>query len=170
MLLRASFLPSIIQSKENSTEIYNKKLESFCRLNIAVALFIAVPLALLSGPIISILFGSEYAAAAVIMSVMSFRLVFAHIGVSRSVFLLNENLLRYSAVTMVIATICNIVLNYFLIPMFAGIGAVLASLVSFFVATVILDLFYAQTRQFTCLILKSFLTFWSIFRKKSWVL
>ena len=100
---------------------------------------------------------------------MTLRLLFAHIGVSRGLYLLNENLLKFSAITMVIGTILNISLNYLFIPIYQGLGATVASLISFFVSTFALDFFYPKTKQNARMMLRSIFTSFTLFRKQSWI-
>lgn len=170
MILRSTFLPSIIAAKKTSEANYLLKLEAFYKLNSLVAFAIGIPLMILSPWIIKILFGEAYSPAALIMSLMTLRLFFAHIGVPRGIYLLNENLMRYSMVTMIVGTLVNISLNFWLIPLYMGVGATIASLVSFFVTIFAIDIFYSKTKANAHLMLKSTLTCGSLLRRKLWVL
>jgi hypothetical protein len=51
-----------------------------------------------------------------------------------------------------------------------GVGATVASLVSFFVTTFVLDIFYSKTKKNAVLMVRSFFLCFTIFRKKTWVL
>lgn len=170
MILHSSFAPSIISAKKASEKLYLERLEAFYKLNVVISLSIAVPIAIFSPWIIGVLFGEDYKPAAVIMSIMTIRLFFAHIGVPRGIYLLNEDLLKFSALTMVVGTVLNITLNYFMIPIYLGVGATIASIVSFFVTIFLIDLFYSKTRLNAVLMVRSIFTSFTIFRKKSWVL
>lgn len=170
MMLRSSFVPSIISAKKKSEKLYQQRLEAFYKLNVVISLSIAAPIAIFSPWITIVLFGEAYMPAALIMSIMTIRLFFAHIGVPRGIYLLNENLLKYSALTMVAGTVTNVMLNYFLIPVYLGVGATIASLISFFVTIFLIDLFYSKTRSNAILMMKSIFTSFTIFRKKSWAL
>ena len=169
-ILYYSFAPSIISSKKISKNLYLERLEAFYKLNVIIALVIAVPIAIFSPWIILALFGEAYIPAALITSIMTIRLIFGHIGAARGIYLLNENLLKFSALTMIIGTATNITLNYFWIPMYQGVGATVASLVSFFVTTFVLDIFYSKTKKNAVLMARSFFLCFTIFRKKTWVL
>ena len=46
----------------------------------------------------------------------STRLLFANMGIARGVFILTENLMKFSMITMAIGTLVNVVLNYLWIP------------------------------------------------------
>lgn len=170
IILKSTFAPTIIGEKKVSNESYLTKLVAFYKLNMLVAILIALPMAIFSYPIIDLLFGADYLSAAPILALMTLRLVFAHVGVPRSIYLLNENLLKYSAVTMLVGTFVNIVLNYMLIPDYGGLGATAASLISFFVTIFLIDIFYGKTRMNAILILKSAVSCGSLLRRRSWEL
>lgn len=170
MILQSSFAPSIISSKKISQKLYQERLKAFYKLNVIVAIFIATPIAILSPWIIRLLFGDAYMPAAVIMSIMTIRLFFGHMGVARSIYLLNENLLKFSSLTMILGTVTNIILNYIMIPVYSGVGATIASLVSFFVTIFLIDIFYLKTRSNAIIMAKSIFTSFTIFRKRAWVL
>jgi len=170
MILHSTFAPSIIAAKKGSNAIYLGKLAFLYKLNMLVAVLIALPIAIFSYPIIRLLFGSDYLAASPILALMTVRLIFAHVGVPRSIYLLNENLLKYSAITMIVGTVFNIILNYFLIPEYGGMGATAASLISFAITIFLIDIFYVKTRMNAVLMLKSAISCGSLLRRKSWIL
>lgn len=170
MLLRSTFSPSIIEAKKLSEPLYLNRLIAFYKLNMLVAIVIALPIAIFSSPIIHLLFGPEYAPAAPILALMSLRLIFAHVGVPRGIYLLNENLMQYAAFTMIAGTFANISLNIVLIPLYGGMGATFASLISFSVTIFFIDIFYSRTRDNAKLMLKSSVSFISLIRSRSWVL
>ena len=87
--------------------------------------------------------------------------------INKSIYLLNENLLNYSAMTMFIGTIINIFLNYYMIPNYGGIGATFASLISFFMTIFLIDFFYVRTRENAKLMVFSVLSYNSFFRNKN---
>jgi O-antigen/teichoic acid export membrane protein len=170
MILQGSFMPSIVTAKKISEKLYRDRIEAFYKLNVIVGLSIALPLAILAPWIIHILFGANYKPAALIMAVMTIRLFLAHMGVPRGIYLLSEGLLKFSALTMVIGTVINIVLNYLFIPMYQGVGATIASLISFVITTILIDLCYSKTRANAVLMIRSIFTAFTIFRKETWVL
>lgn len=155
MLLRSSFGPTIIAAKKHSQALFLKRLESFYKLNVVSALAIGVPIALFSDVIVRGLYGGTYGPASILMSIMCIRLLFSHIGVSRGLFLLNENLLKYAAITMAVGTVVNIALNYVMIPLYKGVGATVASLVSFFVTIFVIDCFKKEARMHLVILIRS---------------
>lgn len=162
MMLKSSLFPSIQNAKKNSVELYQNRLLNFYRLNFLMFLIVAVPIFMFSEKIVVFLFGHEYQAAGVLLSLMSIRLFFSNMGVARSVYLLTENLMKFSLVTMVLGTVINVALNYMWINEYGGRGAVVATIVSFFVTIFLVDLLYAKTRKNALLQFKSMFTFYNI--------
>jgi len=162
MMLKSSLFPAIQNAKKISEELYKNRLLNFYRLNFTLFLVVAIPIFLFSEQLVILLFGKEYQPAGILLALMSIRLFFANMGVARGVFLLSENLMKFSLITMVLGTITNIGLNYLWIPDYAGRGAVVATIFSFTVTIFVVDLFYRKTRQNVLLQIKSMFTFYKI--------
>lgn len=162
MVLKSSLYPSLQDAKNNSVELYQSRLLNFYRLNFLLFLIAAVPIALFSEQLVVLLFGVEYQPAGVLLSLMAIRLFFANMGVARGAYILTENLMRFSMITMVLGTITNILLNYLWIEEYGGKGAVVASLVSFFVTIFLIDAIYLKTRKNALLQIKGIFTFYKI--------
>lgn len=162
IILKSSFMPHIMNSRKQSEDLFWGKLQKFYQLNAVVSVPICLCLILGSYPIIFMTFGDAYLPSTVVLSVMALRIIFTHLGAARGIFLLSEDLLRYSALTMIVGTLVNIGLNYFLIPSFGGVGATVASLISFFITIIGMDLLYRRTRRNAKLMLLSFFTFGSL--------
>jgi O-antigen/teichoic acid export membrane protein len=162
MMLQNSLMPSLINSKKASLSLYKSRLANYYRLNFALFLVIAVPIYFFADEIIGILFGSEYMPAAILLSIMSIRLLFANMGAARSSFILIENLTKFSLLTMTIGTVVNIGLNLLWIPKYEAIGSIYATIVSFTVTIFIIDFFHKKARWNMMVMLKAMLTFFKI--------
>ena len=123
---------------------------------------VAIPLFLFSEQIIVLLFGVAYQPAGVLLALMSIRLLFANMGVARGVFMLTENLMKFSLITMILGAVVNILLNYLWIPEFGGKGAIVATIFSFTVTVFLVDIFYSKTRGNVILQIKSISTFYKL--------
>ena len=162
MVLKDSLLPAIVNAKETSLKLYDERLLNFYRLNFISFLIVAIPLFIFGEQIVVLLFGEEYLNAGVLLSLMSIRLFFTNMGVARGVFLLSENLLKFSLITMIVGTIVNIILNYLWIDNYGAQGAVVATIVSFFVTIFLIDFFYIKTRKNIFIMLNSIKTVYTI--------
>lgn len=163
MIISQSFLPNIIESKNISEYFYHKKLAKYYRIQFLFSIIMALPLLLFGKDIINFFFGLEYEPAGILLMLMSSRLFFTYMGVARSAFLLIENMLKFSLLTMVCGTTTNILINIILIPLYQGVGAIIATIISFMVTIFILDLFNKKTRFNIKLMFKSMFTLHRIF-------
>jgi len=162
VMLKISLYPSIINSKKNSAVIYKNRLLNFYRLNFLLFLAVALPIFLFSEQIVFFLFGYQYQSVGILLSIMVIRLFFTNMGVARSAYILNENLMKFSLITMTLGTITNITLNYLWIPEYGSKGAIIATIISFFVTTFLVDIFYSKTRKNVFLQFRAIITFYKL--------
>ena len=162
MLLKSSLYPSIQSAKIQSKALYQDRLINFYRLNFLLFLVLAIPIFIFAEPIIVLLFGIEYQPAGVLLALLSIRLFFANMGVARGTYIVTENLMKFSMITMILGTIVNIYLNYVLIPNYGARGAIVATIVSFFTTIYLVDIFYSKTRHNVILQAKSIITFYKL--------
>ncbi|MEC4686376.1 MAG: polysaccharide biosynthesis C-terminal domain-containing protein [Nitrospirota bacterium] len=60
--------------------------------------------------------------------------MFVFLGVARTQYLINEGLIRFSFFTTSLGAIINLILNFILIPQYEGVGAAIATVVSYAVS------------------------------------
>jgi O-antigen/teichoic acid export membrane protein len=147
LLLKNSLYPAIQNAKNQSDEMYQHRLVNFYRLNFLLFLLFAIPIYLFSEFIVTTLFGQEYQPAGILLAIMSIRLFFTNMGSARGAYILCENLLKYSLITMIVGTLFNVLFNYILIGKYGATGAIIATIISFFVTIYALDFLYIKTRR-----------------------
>jgi len=162
MVLMNTFAPAVSKAKTVSENLYRSRLVNLYRLMFLAFLLIAIPIYLFSERVIEILYGLEYQSAGYLLSLFALRLFFTNMGVGKSVFIINESLFKYSLLTVIIGAATNIALNYFLIPKYASIGSIVASMLSFAVSIFLVDLFFQRTRENQWLMFKGIFTFWRL--------
>ncbi len=155
MILTNSLFPAIVNAKKISMNLYTTRLFNFYKLMMLLFLFVAIPVYFFGEHIIIFLYKNAYAPAGHLFSLMAIRLFFTNYGIARNAYLMTENLMTYSMITMAIGAIVNITLNYILIPDYHSIGAIWASIVSFFITTFLIDIFYYKTRKNCHVMIKS---------------
>ncbi len=160
VILSQSLYPAIQNAKKISLSIYKSRLTDFYRLNFIAFLVIATPIYYFAEFIVVLLYGKEFEKVGGILSILALRLFFTNMGTARGVFIISENLLKFSMLTMFIGTIINILMNYLLIPKYNSEGAVIATLISFSVTTFIIDAMYKRTRVNVNLQINAMLTFY----------
>lgn len=157
VILTTSLFPAIVNAKRISAALYESRMFNLYRLMMFLFLIIAIPMSVFGDQIITFLYKDAFAPAGPLLSIMVIRLFFTNFGVVRGAYLMTENLMTYSLVTMTIGTVVNVILNYYWIPRFHSTGAIWASLVSFMVTTFLIDFYYRKTRSNFKVMIKSLL-------------
>ena len=155
----SSVAPSIYAAKERSQQHYYKRITQLLRLLTYISLAISIPMTFLSKNIVLIMFGSEYAAAGSILAVHIWASIFVFMGLATLPWFIAEGLNHVSLGKTLLGAILNIILNFLLIPQYAGIGAAYATIISQAVAAFFANAFDRRTRRLFQIQLKSFLPF-----------
>lgn len=158
-----SVFPAIIHARKTDVPRYNKRLRNLYDLLIGLSLPVALVISLGANTIITLLYGNQYEGAGLMLAIHIWSGIFVFLGSASSQYLLAEGLTIISFKRTALGAITNIVLNIWLIPLYAGVGASIATLVAYFVATFSILLF-TQTRHQGIMMLKSLFLI-SIFQK-----
>ena len=162
VLLVNNFAPAVAKAKVASQDLYYDRIVNFYRLMFILFLAAALPIFLFGEKLIVLLYGNEYQAAGFLFSLFSIRLLFANLGSAKSLYVVNESLFKNSLLNAVVGAITNITVNYFLIPIYGAVGALIATVVSFTVSVFGVDLFFKKTRINTGLLMRGMATFWKL--------
>lgn len=146
VIICSSVFPSAIKAKALSAETYQRRLQYLYDFLIWISLILALGVSLISYPLIDFLLGADFRPSALILIVHVWALPFVFLGVARSQWLIAENLTRFSFLTTSLGAAANIALNLWLIPPYAGLGAALATLISYGIASYLSAAFFAPTR------------------------
>lgn len=144
-LLASSLFPAIVNSKKMGIEIYQKRLQHYFDLNAVLSYLIILPVSVLSGWIILTLYGDAYSEAGPILLIHVWASLFVFIGVARGQFLVAEGMFKFSMLATVGGAVVNVALNLILIPKYSGLGAAIATLLSYFISAYLSSLFYSRT-------------------------
>jgi O-antigen/teichoic acid export membrane protein len=143
----ASVFPNIVRAKEADEAEFHKRLQKLYNILAFIGYSIAVPVTFLSGFIINILFGKPYAAAGPMLVVLIWSDIFINLGIARGAYLFAMNWRWIIFWVNFSCAISNIVLNYFLIPRFGGMGAAIASLFSYWIGAHAVCYLYKPLRR-----------------------
>jgi polysaccharide transporter, PST family len=163
-ILAASVLPSIVRTRENDITKYSVRRQYYFDLSVVLAVAIALPTTLLAGPVIHLLYGNAYAEAIPILCALAWATLFAFIGGARQQYLITEGYMKFSFAATLAAAVLNIALNIFLIPRYEGLGAAIATLISYGLSAVFSSFFFSPTREMGWEQLKAFNLFGALWR------
>lgn len=151
----SAFQPAIVMKKKYSEEQYEKSMQRLYDIVAIVGIAFGILITLFGDIAVQILYGEEYKGATSILKISVWAGLFATLGTARSVWLVNENLQKYSLIYTSVGCVTNIVLNYFLISKIGARGAAIATLIAQFVTNVLALVPFKKTRKSSAMILKS---------------
>lgn len=154
----ASFFPKLIKLHKDDSEMFHYRLQQLLDFLFMLALFIAVLVSLFSYPIITFLFGEAYESAAPILIIHIWAAIFIFMRAALSKWILIENVLVFSLITQGLGAVFNVLLNLWWIPLFGGVGAAYATLVSYAIASYFALIFHKKTRVVFFMMTKSLVT------------
>ncbi len=129
-----SVIPSIVEAKSISETIFFERLQKLYNLMALMGFAVAMPVTFLGSWVVVSLFGEAYARAGPMLAVLIWANVFWNLEIARSAFLTTMGWTRIYFVTILLGCVLNVVINYLLIPLYGGMGAVIASVVAYWFA------------------------------------
>lgn len=147
MIIMSSVFPVIVRTKEWSEDEYVKRLTNLYRLMFILSMAICLPISLLSGPIVSVLYGEQFTQSSTLLSYLIWTRFYAFYGTARSIFISTENLFRHTLICSVSGVTVSILANYFLIQEFGMYGSIIATHAGFIVTIFVIDSISAKTKN-----------------------
>ena len=164
VIVVSSMLPSIIETKKISEELYYLKLQKLFDLMAGMALVIAILMTFFADMIIRILYKANYAGAGPILAIHIWAVPFVFLGVAQSSWDIAENLTSLAMRRTLIGAVINVVLNFVLIPHYSGFGAAIATVVAYAFSGCLANLIDNRTIRIFVLQVKSLLLVKYLFR------
>lgn len=147
--------PIIVGLKGKDEALFEKRMMHLYSVITALSLLQSVAMTVLAKPIVWILYGEEFSGAAEILAVAVWYVTFSEYGSVRNVWILAEGKQKYLLAINVTGAIANVLLNLALIPLWSGVGAAVASLVTQFFTNVIIGFIFKPIRRNNYLMLRS---------------
>ena len=149
-----SVFPAIIHARKTDPHRYQKRLQNLYDLLVVISIPVALVVSLGADTFINFLYGDKFDGAGIILSVHIWSGIFVFLGSASSQYLLAEGFTIISFYRTATGAVVNILLNLWLIPLYGGLGASIATLIAYFVATFSL-VFYSKTRHQGIMVFKS---------------
>ena len=151
----ASVFPDMIKLRESNESRFTHRLQQLFDSLAVLGMLIAMLVTLFAPWVIPLFFGADYAASVPILVIHTWASVFIFMRAALSKWILIENALYFSLLTQGLGAISNVILNYFLIPLYGGAGAAWATLISYAIASFLALLLYSRTRPIFWLMLNA---------------
>ncbi|MEM3374816.1 MAG: oligosaccharide flippase family protein [Candidatus Woesearchaeota archaeon] len=140
LLINTLFLPLIVEYKAKDRYDLIKKYYKKIPLLSLLWLFLVIIGILISDKVIPLFFSQKYVASVPSFKILLIATFFYFIYVCLMPLVNAFDLILYNQIFNVVKAIINIILDYILIPKFGIIGAAYATLISFFIGTILTSL------------------------------
>tara|TARA_B100000676_G_scaffold310317_1_gene376431 strand:+ start:215 stop:1531 length:1317 start_codon:yes stop_codon:yes gene_type:complete len=134
MIVTASF-PSLLKKKNEGEQVYERFLETLFSLLALLGFAAAFFVILVAGWFVPAIFGDDYLASVPILIVHIWGGVFISMRALVSKWILAEDRLSYSLVSQGAGALSNVALNLIMIPVMGPLGAAIATLISYSIAS-----------------------------------
>lgn len=152
--IMASIFPTLVETRQNNYPKYLERTQLVCNYMMIMSVAVAVIMATFSHDIIGLLFGPAYKDAAAALAIYAWAGIFVALGVASGRWLVIEGMETVNLYRTVFGAIANVILNLFLIPKYGIVGAAIATLISYGVAT-FSALFPKRSRPVGIILVKS---------------
>jgi len=157
VVIATSFFPAMLNARKNDYTLYLKRTQHLLNLMALMGIMAGIGITLLASPFVSLAFGSGYAESSTVLIIHIWGGIFTAMSAIAYRYFIAEGLQKSSFYRGLSGLIVNIVLNYFLIPIYGAIGAAVATVISQIMALYIFNftnsktrpMFYMQTKALT---------------------
>lgn len=139
LVLQASFMPKLASIKPRDAVIYAKSLQVYFDIMLITWLIAAVIVSVFASAIINALYGEAYAHSASILSLYFWGQFGCNLGVARNTLLMLEGKQQLTLYISVLGAGINVLSNLLLIPRYGAMGATVATIITLFITTVLLN-------------------------------
>lgn len=151
-----SLFPAIINARKTDHERYHKRLVNLYDLLVGISLPVALFISFFANDIIYLIFADKYTGAGTILSIHIWSGIFVFLGIASSQYLLAEGFTTISFQRTGLGAIANVLLNLWLIPIYGGVGASIATMIACFISAFYI-LLIPKTRAQGILMIRSLL-------------
>ena len=150
-----SFRPLIFESKKNSLELFNQNMIKLYSLIIYISLLQCVFVTMFSKELIRYLYGIQYLPAINTLRIVVWFSTFSYVGTVRDIWILAKEKQHYLWLINLSGALCNVVINYLLIPIWGINGAAAASLITQMFTNVLIGFWIKDIRPNNVLIIRA---------------
>ncbi len=130
MMIAQSAGPSIAKKRQSDPAGYERAIDHLFSLMWWIMLPLCIAIALLSVPIIQLLYGVAYLESSNVLAVHCFANIPIALAVMQGIWIVNERKNMLSLAQTVIGAITNVGLNFFMITKYGALGAAVATVAS----------------------------------------
>lgn len=155
IMLNALF-PAILSAKNIGFEKYSVRLQQLCDFLFLGSFTLALVVTFIAEFVIILFYGVDYSASVIILQIHIWAAIFVFLRAVLSKWLIAEGKYRFSLISQLCGAIINVLLNLLLIPLYGGVGAAIATIISYSVASFFILGFFKETKPVFIFFVKSF--------------
>jgi len=129
-LIANSLFPAILNAKQQSEEIYNRRLSLLYKYSLSFGLLVCLFVSVFAAPIISLLYGERFAESSGVLQIHIWNFLLICFSAIFGKWLLSESLQKLMPRFTLMAIVVNVTGCFVLIPLWSIKGAALAALAS----------------------------------------
>lgn len=133
-----SMRPSIYESKLVSEDLFEKRLKQLFCIIIYISVLKNIFICIFAKPIVLIVYGNKFINSISTLRWICWYITFSEIGVIRNIWILSNGQQKWLSLINIIGAIANILLNIVLINSLGIVGAAIATVLTQFIANVII--------------------------------
>ncbi|MGY3055048.1 O-antigen/teichoic acid export membrane protein [Pedobacter sp. UYEF25] len=130
-----SVFPALLNARSTDIIRYQKRLKNLYDLLIYISLPVAIFISFTANYIVEILYPNKFDGAGPMLSIHIWSGIFVFLGVASGQYLVAEGYTKISFYRTAAGALINVLLNLWLIPKYAGIGASIATLIACITST-----------------------------------
>lgn len=153
-VINSSLFPLAMMAKKKSEVEYFDTMLRILSYSYLLGLAMALMFYFFGAIFIEKLYTNDFSASADLLSILCWSAIFQFFGSFSTLWLVNEGLQRFQVYRIAAAMICNVLLNMLWIPAYGIQGAAYATLISYFLASILGNAFTWNTRPIFWLQLK----------------
>ncbi len=147
--------PILVESRKESQARLNEKTQQFYNLMAFSGYVVSAVVILFGGPVVHLMFGSQYEGAELPLQAIFAGYVFVNLGMAQSSYFNSQGLTHYHAITAGVGSIVNLVLAFYLSPRYGALGAAISTALAQAIALIALGLFAPGARTSGRMLLRS---------------
>lgn len=129
--LGSACLSALVRLRKSEPLRYRRRVSEYFALTLVLGTTSAAVLVLAAPPLVTILFGKDFAGSASILAVHAWAFIPFAVGTARTVYFTAEGKLWINLPSVVTAVLMNALLNWLWIPTYGGMGAAWATLIAY---------------------------------------
>ncbi len=146
VIVSTSLFPELVKSKQMGEDVYRSTYQRVYDFLAWTSMPVVIALTFLSNPVIRFLYGDAFAGGGIILAVLIWSSPFAFMRELYGKWLVSEDMTKFFMLAHGSGAVINVLLNLYLIPRYEGVGAAVATLVSYTAGGYLICFVHPRTR------------------------